>query len=300
MLTCKTCGVTIDVTVTACPSCGAAIPLGRLTGMLGLVCRDCDAYNDPGARVCAGCGKPLGGVAPAAPPPIPDRAAAAMPGRPATPKMRLVVERGEAPPGGIFELPEGDAQAGREQGQLLFPEDPCLAPLHATFTFRGGALHVRDEGAAGGVFLRLRGLTVPLRPGSFFAVGDRLLRYGGLLAPAAPAGPDGTHRLGAARPEATVAVLEEWLEGGLSGRCWLRAGSAITIGRSGSTVNLGDDPLLSAAHAEVLLDGDGRARLRDLGSTTGTFLRIPPGAERELHEGDAVRLGREVLRVEMS
>ena len=33
---------------------------------------------------------------------------------------------------------------------------------------------------------------------------------------------------------------------------------------------------------------------------TGTFLRIPPGTERELHEGDAVRLGREVLRVEMS
>ncbi|GEJ57918.1 FHA domain-containing protein [Anaeromyxobacter diazotrophicus] len=291
MLTCKTCGVTIDVTVAACPACGAEVPMARLTGMLGLVCRACDAYNDPGARACAGCGKPLG-----ADPESPAVAGAA----PRAQKARLVVERGEAPAGASFELRPGEAQAGRAEGQLLFPEDPCLSPLHATFALRDGTLLVRDEGAAGGVFVRLRGLTVPLRPGHLFALGERLLRFGGPLAPPAPPGPDGTRRLGAARPEGPAVVIEEWLEGGAGGRSWIRAGPSITLGRSGCSVNLGDDPHLAPAHAELLLDAGGEARLRDLGSTTGTFLRVPTGAERELHDGDAVRMGREVLRVELA
>lgn len=309
VLTCKTCGVTIDVTVSACPACGAAVPMGRLTGMLGLVCRECDAYNDPGSRVCAGCGKPLGAapppIAPAAsapaasapPPPPPAARPTPEPGG-TPPGTRLVVERGEAPPGACFEMPGPEAQAGRTEGQLLFPEDPCLAPLHATFTQREGGLHVRDEGAAGGLFLRLRGLTVPLRPGAFFALGDHLLRFAGALPPPAPAAADGTRRLGAAREEGAV-VLEEWLEGGAGGRTWIRSGPTVTLGRGGCAVDLGDDPHLSQTHAELLVDADGQARLRDLGSATGTFLRLPAGAERELHDGDAVRIGREVLRAEI-
>lgn len=296
MLTCKTCGVTIDVTVASCPACGAGVPMARLTGMLGLVCRACDAYNDPGSRACAGCGKSLG----ADPEPLPARPAAAAPAPgPRAAKARIVVERGEAPAGASFELGPGEAQAGRAEGQLLFPEDPCLSPLHATFAFRDGTLLVRDEGAAGGVFMRLRGLTVPLRPGNLFALGDRLLRFGGPLSPPAPPGADGTRRLGAARPDGPAVVIEEWLEGGAGGRSWIRAGPSITLGRSGCSVNLADGPHLAAAHAEILLDAGGQARLRDLGSTTGTFLRVPPGAERELHDGDAVRMGREVLRVEL-
>lgn len=298
MLTCKNCGVTLDVTVAACPSCGAEVPLGRLTGMLGLVCQACEAYNDPGARSCAGCGKPLGAAPPN--PPRPGSQPAGAGGSPAPAgKARLVVERGEAAPGAFLELSQGEAQAGRAQGQLLFPDDPCLAPLHATFTWRGGGLHLRDEGAPGGVFLRLRGLSVQVRPGSIFAMGDRLLRFAGPLAPPAAPSPDGTRQLGAARHEGVAVAIEEWLEGGVPGRTWIRAGPSITFGRSGCTVNLGEDPHLSQAHAELLLEADGQARLRDLGSSTGTFLRVPPGAERELRDGDAVRLGREVLRVEL-
>src|SRR5512139_2831066 len=52
----------------ACPSCGKEVELGRLTGILGMVCRSCDAYNEPGVKVCAACGKPLGSQ-PAEPPP---------------------------------------------------------------------------------------------------------------------------------------------------------------------------------------------------------------------------------------
>ncbi|MBK9517875.1 MAG: FHA domain-containing protein [Anaeromyxobacter sp.] len=408
-----------------CPACGVALELGRLTGILGIVCRACDAYNEPGARACAACGAAIGSAAatpavalaaatapPAgdaaldfqvdlpldlpveglevpepggAPTPVapslgaPGAAAPSQPGQPvvrafrkgapaatrlvplvpsspglgasagatgprcarcgeetgpsqfcqrcgqalgahgtqvlqqppparsatqvfgalAPGRAKLVLERGEGLDGATFRLNAEQVTAGRTQGQVVFPGDPCLAPHHATFFYRDGALHVRDEGAPGGLYLRLRGPSAPLRPGDLFVVGDRLLRFAGPLPPAPPGPPDGTRRFGAPRPggAAPAAVVEEWLEGGVGGRVFVRPGPSVTIGRAGCAVNLGDDPFLSQAHAELVLDAEGGARLRDLGSSNGTFVRIPPHAERELHDGDGLRMGREVLRI---
>ncbi len=212
---------------------------------------------------------------------------------------RLVVERGEAPSGATFVLHGEQTLAGRSQGQVLFPEDVCLAPHHATFFHRPGSLLLRDEGSAGGVYLRLRGTAATLRPGSLFCAGDRLFHFAGSLPPGAPPAPDGTHVLGAPRPEGHAVLVEERLEGGVGGRVYVRVGPSITIGRTGCSINFPDDPYLSQAHAEILVDPDGTARLHDLGSSNGTFCRIPPGGERELHDGDTIRLGREVLRLEM-
>jgi len=420
VLKCKTCGGGLDLTMSTCPACGAELELGRLTGILGIVCRTCDAYNEPGARSCAACGAAIGSqsapdlpaaappppavapprpsvaalppsgpalTAPPAPPagsgvhrptgpdpgamtpaaitpgqpvlrsfqrgapastrvvplvpspaggPIPlvtacprcgedagagqfcqrcgqplgARGTAVMqrppaPGRSATQafgplapgRAKLVLERGEGLDGATFRLNAEAVAAGRTQGQVVFPDDPCLAPLHATFFYRDGALHVRDEGAPGGIYLRLRGPSVPLKAGDAFAVGDRLLRYAGPLPAPPPGPPDGTRRLGAPRPSGPTAVVEEWLEGGVGGRIFVRGGPSVTIGRAGCAINLGDDPWLSQAHAELVLDAEGGVRLRDLGSSNGTFVRVPPHAERELHDGDGLRLGREVLRV---
>lgn len=337
MLKCKSCSAALDPGTVECPTCGAESLAGILTGLLGVVCRDCGAYSDAAARACAGCGKAFaakgerpakqaatgaapGGAQPAAPPPPAPRTpktstycarcgaemglGAFCPQcgsevAPARTCARVVLDRGQAPAGTAFRLAQEEVQVGRTQGQVLFPEDPCLANLHATFILRGHGVVLRDEGAAGGVYVRLRGLSVPLRPGNLFAVGDRLLRFGGPPPPPAPAPPDGTRRLGAPRPERLPVLVEEWLEGGVGGRTYLRTGPSITIGRSGCSINLSEDPHLSPAHAEIVLDAAGTAKLRDLGSSTGTFVRIPPGGERELHDGDAVRIGREVLRVEL-
>jgi FHA domain/Double zinc ribbon len=386
LLKCKSCGAKLDFTMSACPSCGAEVEMGRLTGILGVVCRHCDAYNEPGAKACASCGKPLGtraagaattpaGGTPAvvasagAPPepgapvvrtfpraapkkeptppiaspetPIPlvtacpscgqeagpgqfcahcgqplgEHGTQIMGARPPQPgqltatlafgamepgRAKLVLERGEGFDGAVFRLNAQEAGAGRSRGVILFPDDPCLAPLHATFFYRDGALHVRDEGAPGGIFLRLRGLTVPIKPGDLFAVGDRLLRYAGPLPPPPPPPPDGSRKLGSPRPPSVSVLVEEWLEGGVGGRVYLRSGPSVTLGRAGCSINLGDDPFLSQAHAEIVVDPDGTAKLRDLGSSNGTFVRAPPKAERELHDGDMLRMGREVLRVSIA
>jgi pSer/pThr/pTyr-binding forkhead associated (FHA) protein len=422
---CKKCGAKLDMTMASCAACGAEVELGRLTGILGVVCRSCDSYNEPGARTCAACGKPLrtaavpeptppavpaaappstppagapdpfdfaavaravsraaADPAPSRPPPAPGspvirsfarptagtatrfvpsvRAPAATgaappaspaagapvalvsrcprcaaeitgtgkfcancgqalgargtavmmkpPAGPAAPQAlgplapggaKLVLDAGGGAHGETFRLDMESAAAGRTEGAITFPGDPCLAPHHATFFFRDGALHVRDAGAPGGLYLRLRGLSVPIRPGDHFAVGERLLRYAGPLPAAPPPPTDGTRRLGSPRPPAPALVVEEWLEGGAAGRVFVRGGPTVAIGRAGCAVSLGDDPTVSQAHAELLVDAAGNVRLKDLGSSNGTYLKVPPRAERELRDGDRVRIGREVLRVAM-
>ncbi|HYD40446.1 MAG TPA: hypothetical protein VEB43_06415, partial [Anaeromyxobacter sp.] len=57
---CQTCGAQLEFTQSTCAACGAEVELGRLTGILGVVCRKCDVYNEPGTRTCVGCGSPLG------------------------------------------------------------------------------------------------------------------------------------------------------------------------------------------------------------------------------------------------
>src|SRR5690349_21736520 len=198
--------------------------------MLGRVCRRCDAFNDLRAARCGACGDPFGERADA------PAATAAVPASATSLAARLVLERGTAAPGAVFALGTDEVLAGRVAGAgaIAFPDDGCLGPVHATFVARGGAVRVRDEGAAGGVYVRLRD-AVALRPDALFAVGDRLLRYGGALPPPAPPGGP-TRRLGAPRPDRPTVVLEEWLEGGLGGRTWLRGGPSVTIGRAGCAV----------------------------------------------------------------
>src|SRR5262245_29881050 len=115
------------------------------------------------------------------PPPAPGRTATQVPGALAPGRAKLVLEGGDAVEAVPFRLDGERAEAGRSKGVILFPADPCLAAHHATFFYRGAALHVRDEGAPGGIYLRLRALSVPLRAGDHFAVGARLLRFAGIL-----------------------------------------------------------------------------------------------------------------------
>ena len=265
---------------------------------LQMTCPRCGVVATQG-RFCAQCGQALGahGTQLSVKPPSPGPAATQAAGALAPGRAKLVLDRGDASEGATFRLGAESIEAGRSKGTVLFPDDPCLAAHHATFFYRNGALHVRDEGAPGGVYLRLRNLSVPLRAGDQFAVGERLLKFAGLLPGAPTPPPDGTRRLGAPRPAAPAVVVEEWLEGGAGGRVFVRSGPAVTIGRAGCAVNLGDDPRLSQSHAEIVVERDGTARLRDLGSSNGTYVKIPPHGERELRDGDCVRMGNEVLRV---
>ena len=76
-------------------------------------------------------------------------------------------------------------------------------------------------------------------------------------------------------------------------------GEPVRLGRSAANTLVLSDDRVSRAHAEVRYE-DGAYLISDLGSSNGTYVKLPPRAERELQDGDCVRIGREVLRVSVS
>ena len=60
-----------------------------------------------------------------------------------------------------------------------------------------------------------------------------------------------------------------------------------------------DDPSVSSQHCEILLE-DGAVKIRDCGSTNGTYLDEQPIREATLHSGQTLRLGQIEMLVEIS
>lgn len=70
----------------------------------------------------------------------------------------------------------------------------------------------------------------------------------------------------------------------------------MVIGRMPNTDIPIDDRSISRQHAEVVRDSGGTVVLRDLGSKNGTLINDARYRERELREGDLLRIGNSVLR----
>ena len=68
------------------------------------------------------------------------------------------------------------------------------------------------------------------------------------------------------------------------------------LGREEGDVTFPDDEFMSRRHAAVKRTGP-RARLEDLNSSNGTFLRLR--GDREVKAGDVLRLGDQLLRLEL-
>jgi len=67
--------------------------------------------------------------------------------------------------------------------------------------------------------------------------------------------------------------------------------ATLRIGRHEDNDLVFDNPYLSRYHAEILSDGS-RILIRDLGSTSGTFVNGERITQRRLKDGDSIRLGR--------
>jgi pSer/pThr/pTyr-binding forkhead associated (FHA) protein len=250
-------------------------------------CPRCGTENPLDFRYCSECG-----LAFRQPVPQPMATTTPLPIAPGRANVRVL--RGEKL-GQIFPL--GDqATAGRGTCTLSFPSDPFLAGLHCTLYFQGGRLFVRDEGSPSGTFVRLRN-EEPLAPGDYFAVGDHLLRYAGSLPPPATA-PDGTRLHGSPRPPGGAVKIEELHQGLVPGRASVRLGPTLSVGRDeGCDLSFAGDSYVSSRHCSITVAPGGRASLRDLGSTNGTFRRVAPRSERELVNGDCLRIGAQVLQI---
>lgn len=82
---------------------------------------------------------------------------------------------------------------------------------------------------------------------------------------------------------------------GLPGQTFTLSRDVTVCGRKEGEILLADDGSISPRHAAVTVR-DGRIRLEDLGSVSGTFVRLR--APRALTFGDEIRMGRQLLRLE--
>jgi pSer/pThr/pTyr-binding forkhead associated (FHA) protein len=261
-------------------------------------CPNCGTHIPVAFRFCGACGSAVE--------PVPDQAQAQAAGAGRTMffgamqlpgRARLILIKGEGLDGVSYHLNATEHVAGRIEGAILFEEDPLMSPRHANFFYRDNRLFVRDEGAANGVFIRIR-TPLTVDSGATFLVGEQLLQIEAVPLDLAPT-PDaeGTYFYASPKRPAKLKLVQR-LRGGDVGMIYRARTDAITIGREGNDVNFPEDLFISGRHCSIACAPDGRFVITDLGSKNGTFLRVVE--EAQLAHGDYVFLGQQLLRVEIT
>jgi hypothetical protein len=254
------------------------------------VCKECSTAVPSGHKFCGTCGA-------AVPPDVVELRTKYF-GTMQTPgKARLILIRGEGGVDGLSYMLQGTEHlAGREDGQILFPEDTWLSPRHANFVYESGHLVVRDEGSLNGIYVRLREPTA-LSYGDTFVCGEQVFRLDPAPRDTAGPGTDQTFFYSSPRKRHTFSVAQLLTGGGL-GITLCATGPSVSIGREECDVNFPTDVYMSGVHAKLDMLGEGAFTLTDQDSKNGTYLRIK--TTQKLQHGDYLFLGRELLRVEMT
>lgn len=76
----------------------------------------------------------------------------------------------------VYHLVRSEITLGREQGDLLFPDDEFMSRRHSQLRVKDGRVSLADLGSSNGTFLRIRA-SHPLQPGETIRMGDELLRF---------------------------------------------------------------------------------------------------------------------------
>jgi pSer/pThr/pTyr-binding forkhead associated (FHA) protein len=234
-------------------------------------------------------------VAPAAAPAAPAAPGTARPA-PAASRFGLSVVAGTTR-GQRYKLPVTGCVVGRSRGAILLAEDAFVSALHATFLVKEGALFVRDESSASGVYVTIPG-TEAIQPRTLFSAGARLFRFSGRIEiPVSQPGQPVIYGAPVPLGQAIYAV-EEIMVGGRAGRAVVSAAALLTIGQAHCDLSFPQDEGMASRHCELSPTATG-AMLRDLSGGLGTYVRLAPGVERPLRPGDRVRIGQHVFQVEL-
>jgi pSer/pThr/pTyr-binding forkhead associated (FHA) protein len=191
----------------------------------------------------------------------------------------------------------GDAfDVGRTEGSLRFADDPYLAARHLRLVVQNGKITLRPLDTVNGVYLRVT--SFDLAPGDMFLVGKEVLRYEPV--PAEERDPPsllehGVRLFGSA-PREAWGRLRQLTVAGTTRDVWHLVRPELVLGREEGDVTFPDDEFMSRRHAAVRRQGP-KAKLEDLNSSNGTFVRVR--GDRELKSGDVLRLGDQLLRLEL-
>lgn len=215
-----------------------------------------------------------------------------------TPRLVLVARDGSE--GESFPLQGEQLTIGRTHGDLLFPEDPFLSPLHVRLQWTQNGMALFDAGSTNGVYLRIRG-SAPVYPGDQFMVGHQLLRLENIdtQVQERPPAIDGTRVFGTPLQPAWGCVRQVG-RGGIVGDKYYLRGSQVVLGREGGDLLFPNDPFVSREHARLRLELRGQTMavfLEDLESANGSYTRIRGSSE--IASMDTFRIGDQILRLRL-
>ncbi len=193
-------------------------------------------------------------------------------------------------------LPGPESTLGRSDGDLRFPDDPFMSPVHAQFSLRDGQLYIRDLGSRNGTWLFIQE-PYKLQDGDTVLIGSQLLRFRRLGYPGPqPAEADATRRLGSSTPSADIAVLQQLrADGSARDNCHLSPGRNVIVGRSEGDWIFAYDKTMSGRHCEIRSE-DLDFIVIDLASRNGIAIAVR--GERPVKPGQKLLIGDQTLRVE--
>jgi hypothetical protein len=208
----------------------------------------------------------------------------------------LVAVNRDGSDGNMMELTGETFDIGRTDGRLNFESDPYLAPRHARLLPQAGKVILRAIDTTNGVYLRVHG-ACDLNPGDHFLVGKEVIRYEPCAAEERelPSLLEHGVRLFGSAPREAWGRLKQISIAGTTRDVWHLTRPELVLGREEGDVTFPDDEFMSRRHAAVKRVGQ-KARLEDLNSSNGTFVRVK--GDRELSAGDVIRLGDQLMRFE--
>ena len=291
---CPFCGARTSATLPFCAQCGR-----RLTAPgSGPSCARCASPVAPDARFCPTCGATLGETPPP-PPPSPPPALVRTSSAPrrtgGTIALALLDEAGT-----VTERFDGrgpELTIGRQDGDIRFPDDLFLSPLHARISWERDRLVVRDLGSRNGTWVFLE---APHRlvDGDLLLIGSQVVRFRrlGYPGPHAPDA-DATQRMGSLIPSADIASLTQLRsDGSARDVVQLSPGRDVQIGREQGDWTFPYDPSMSAVHATVRSE-DADFVVIDAGSRNG--VAVAARGDVPLQHESRILVGDKVLRIEL-
>ena len=196
-----------------------------------------------------------------------------------------------------FERKQTTTTIGRSEGDVRFPEDQFLSPLHSKLSWEEGRLEVRDLGSRNGTWVFLEA-PYRLTDGDLILIGSQVLRFRRLGYPGPhTAEADATKRMGSMTPSADIASLTQLRTDGSSRDViQLSPGRDVHIGRERGDWIFPYDPSMSAQHATVRSE-DADFVLVDDHSRNG--VAIAARGAMTLQHGSRIMVGDKLLRVEL-
>lgn len=197
-----------------------------------------------------------------------------------------------------FERAAPDTTIGRQDGDIRFPEDVFLSPLHAKISWERDVLVVRDLGSRNGTWVFLQA-PYRLADGDLLLIGSQVIRFRRLGYPGPhPPDADSTKRMGSLIPSADIASLTQLRsDGSARDVIQLSPGRDVSIGREQGDWIFSYDPSMSARHA-LIRSEDADFVVVDANSRNGIALAVR--GDMTLTHDSRILVGDKLLRIEIS